>query len=323
MNDHFQKGIKLYELNRYAEARKEFESCLAAYPRYSLANAMVSLCYSQEENYEAAIKYAWLATNLDATAPINHYVLGVASAGLEDYPQSIDALQKAIELDPGNAAYHTEIGRVYLLVEIYGKAKVHLDKALELQPSDVEALRLKSYLSGLLSKEGESQELIDNALGIDPTNATLLFEKAKKEEKKGNYQTAAELYQLALAKKPGEWLYQEKVLDAHMGQHFWYKWLVLKFRLFYQAAYLILIFDLCFIPLSGLIINPDNAEEPYFLISYYLIVLTSCWQLLFWLTRMLGHLYMSKKLWNLSPKFLFNIRISIQLNASLAYICFS
>ena len=37
---------------------------------------------------------------------------------------------------------------------------------------------------------------------------------------------------------------------------------------------------------------------------------------------MLGHLYMSKKLWNLSPKFLFNIRISIQLNASLAYICY-
>ena len=78
--------------------------------------------------------------------------------------------------------------------------------------------------------------------------------------------------------------------------------MVLKFRTFNQGSYLVIIFDIALVIVGGAILREKNIEEPYYPIAKYIAIALAVWSLVFCLGRMIGHLYMSRKLWKLRFK---------------------
>jgi len=322
LTNHFQRGRQLYKLKRYADARKEFRKVLQKQPDFSPALCLISLCFFLEKKYDDGYKFANKALESDPESALNHYAQGLASSGLEDYDSAIISFENAIELDANDDDFHARLGFVYLQKQILGKAELHINKALELNPNNLMAIGFKSQYERLFSKGDSAKGLLDKALAVDPTNIGLLFEKGLHDANKGEFEQASEMFEQVLMDDPGDSLLRERILDAKLGQYKWYEWLVIKFRTFNKGFYLIIIFDFVLVLVGGAILREKNIEEPYYLIAKYIVIALAIWNLIFWLGRMLGHLYMSRKLWKLRFKDLLSLSIFIHLNMTSALCSF-
>lgn len=320
--DYLQRGMQLYELQRYADAREEFHKVLLNRPSFSAVLYMISICYTLEKKYSDGLIFANRSLEFNPESAMNHYAQGLASAGMEEYDSAIISFENAIELDPDNDDFHAQLALTYLQKQILGKAELHINKALEINPNNIMALGLKSHYENLFSRGDSAKSLLDKALEVDPTNVGLLFEKGIQDTNTGEYGSASEMFEQVLQDDPGDSLIRERILDTKLGQYKWYEWLVLKFRAFSQASYLVIIFDIGIVLVGGAILREKNIEEPYYPIAKYIVIALTIWNLIFWVGRMIGHIYMSRKLWKLRFKDLGSLSIFIHVNMTLALLSF-
>ena len=322
MMNHLQRGIQLFELQRYADACKEFEKVLEMRPDFSFALCMISMTYTFEKKPKEGLIFANKALEINPQKAQSYFAQGLANLEMDEYDSAIVGFENAIELDTQNDSYHAYAALTYLQKQVLGKAELHINKALELDPNNVMALGLKSNFEQLLSRGTNANYLINKALEIDPTNVALLFEKGKLGAKVGDFDLASEMFEQVLQDDPGDSLVREGILDAQLGQYKWYECLVLKYRTFNQAHYLIIIFDLVLVLTGGAILREKNINEPYYPIAKYIIIALTIWSLIFWLVRMVGHIYMSRKLWKLRWGDLATYSIFIHFHLTLALISF-
>ncbi|MEL6866422.1 MAG: tetratricopeptide repeat protein [Bacteroidota bacterium] len=323
MDKTFQKGIQLLELGRYAAAREAFSQVLAEEPQFTPAMFLTAISYCAEEQFDRAHHVAQTAVATDPESDRNHYVLGLAEAGLENLDAAIACFHRALKLAPDDPQYYFQLGRVYVDKNIYGQAIEHLDKALALDPEYVEALAMRSHVDRLLSKKESAADFLEKAMRIDPVNAALQFQKGLQSEDADDFERAAERYQEVLRKDPGQSFVREKYLDAQLGKYPWYKWLVLRYRAFKQVNYLTIIFDILLVLVGGLALREKHVEEPHYEVARYLVWALLLWSFLFWVTRMLGHLYMGRKIWKLSGRDLWNEAFVIHLSVTVALVAFA
>ena len=83
--------------------------------------------------------------------------LGLAYIGVDDYKKAKKAIQKAVDLEPGNSAYHTNLAYIYLVTGVHPKAISEADKALSIDHGSPSALYVhgSAYLSLLKLDQAE------------------------------------------------------------------------------------------------------------------------------------------------------------------------
>ena len=89
-------------------------------------------------NDSAAVKYFQKAISLDPGRSDAHFAQGVSYGQLENYPEAIARIDKAIEMEPHNGLYYYGRARVYLLADDKEKAIENFKKAAALDDEDAQ-----------------------------------------------------------------------------------------------------------------------------------------------------------------------------------------
>jgi tetratricopeptide (TPR) repeat protein len=128
----------------------------------------------------------------------------------EGFAQGLEALEKAVEIDPDYAPAWAEIGLINLTkaflndsTEFYALAREEFERALSIDPNLTEVW---ANLSAIYSVHEwnftKADELLQKALSIDGRNALTLRRAAIHASHMGNVEKAIELYETALNYDP-------------------------------------------------------------------------------------------------------------------------
>lgn len=132
---------------------------------------------------------------LDPKNAESHYFLGEALCKQRRFAESIQALQRARKILPGNARIIHLLGWAIFMSEDVDLGRVYIKQALKVLPRDVQILSDLAVLEMGQGNMDEAKENILRALDIDPNNPlaqevlqkVLSFSKAKKRlERKAN-----------------------------------------------------------------------------------------------------------------------------------------
>lgn len=133
-NDHYEKGLKLFNSGDTAGALKEYKLGLKMSPDssqllYAAGWASLSLGNTQEAlvNFARCIK-------VDEKFYGGYKGMAQIFAGQSNFDKALEYYQKAIERDPKNAATHENLGDLYRKFEKYDDAEKSYQKAMELMP---------------------------------------------------------------------------------------------------------------------------------------------------------------------------------------------
>ncbi len=88
------------------------------------------------------------------------------------FPEAINTLRRAIEIDPENPNLHHELGMTFLMVRDWQRARVELIEAIRHDPNSAD---LHNGLGYALEKTGEIRPALDQfrlATRLDPTDAS-------------------------------------------------------------------------------------------------------------------------------------------------------
>jgi len=157
MNEALEKGIQLFEAEKFPEAKEFFESFAEKSPENPTASVYLGRIFLIEG----------------------------------DYNTSIDWFKKAVELDENNSEYHLWLGRAYgqkaqrssvfKKPSLAKKVKKEFEKAVELDPDNIDArfalmkyyLRAPGFMGGSKEKAREQAKEIEKR---DPQQGRRAFE---------------------------------------------------------------------------------------------------------------------------------------------------
>jgi len=102
---------------------------------------------------------ASVSTENEETAKL-HLKIGTAHLNNDNYPQALNELLTAEQLDPNNPVIQNNLGLTYFFRERYDLADLHIRKALKLDPKYSDA---RNNLSRVLIERGHYTEAIQEA----------------------------------------------------------------------------------------------------------------------------------------------------------------
>ncbi len=198
--DHFLRGLALARTTNYEDAREEYQQAIDSDPGFARAYGALSVTYTFGVQYgrstdpqsdkERALALAKKAIAIDDNVPQVHFALGFAYFNNRDHGQAVNAVRRAIELDPGYtdafgllAWIHSHAGDPQEALRVLEKAKrlnpypnagtlgvfglAHflagdLDEAIEVHQasldSNPELTSSRIYLSATFSRSGRLDE---------------------------------------------------------------------------------------------------------------------------------------------------------------------
>jgi type IV pilus biogenesis/stability protein PilW len=151
---------------------------------------------------------------------IHYFNLGVSFYNERETSKSIQAYQKATELNPAYVEAYNNLGIIYQELGDLDRALEDFQKAIEINPQYEKAYNNLGIL--LLSKDRfeEATEAFQKALAINPNNDESLINLGVLFRKQGQWDKGIEAYQKALAVNPhrGETHYNIGLLYEEMGK---------------------------------------------------------------------------------------------------------
>ena len=195
----YNHAVKLYEDENYVEAGPIFKS-------------IIDDGFRDNDLYRLAIASYLKIKNMDEVKALTNNFLQMADLNSNDYlligyqlsidklfNESIEALDKALAINPKNEYALCNKGYVLCLLERYGEAIVVLDKAIEVNKNHAYSYNNRGFAKIKTNKLQEGLDDINHSLKLDPKNAyayrnlgiyhlalkeypeaLTLFEKAKK-----------------------------------------------------------------------------------------------------------------------------------------------
>jgi tetratricopeptide (TPR) repeat protein len=111
---HFQRGLLLYQQDRYALAEAELRQVLASDPGHAPAHAVLALCMCEQGRVDDAAFEAGHAIRLDPEYPFAHYALAQVRVKQGRPGEAEIAIREAIRLDPTFPGCYSLLGAVRL-----------------------------------------------------------------------------------------------------------------------------------------------------------------------------------------------------------------
>ncbi len=133
-------GRAYYTRTRIAEARHAFATVLDLDPRDAKAENNLGLIFESETQPDAAMEAyrKAIAWQEPSARPSEQPYLNLGSLLMEQMKvsEAIPALQKAVEIAPGNAICHMKLGTAFLRAGKLADARKELEKAAQLAPDE-------------------------------------------------------------------------------------------------------------------------------------------------------------------------------------------
>ncbi len=215
----YNRGLVLYNLNRYREAVESFERAVAINPDYAEAERnrriLVALIQKKIVDYERkgtecategrfdeAVVYYDQVLSLDPEAPSVWYNRGVALRNLGRYEEAVASYDHALSLAPGDPGTWYNRGVALRNLGRYEDAIESYDRALALDPDDADTWHNRGVAFRKLGRNADAVSSFDQALSINSTDAAIWYNRGIALRQLGRYDNALESYDQMLALEP-------------------------------------------------------------------------------------------------------------------------
>jgi tetratricopeptide (TPR) repeat protein len=149
------------------------------------------------DNYEGTIQCFENCIRLEAdSADAVYSVLGVCYKRLGRYEAAVEALMKALEINPDYANSYYLLGSVYDELERYDEAILAYRKAVEINPKDDVAYHSLGYVYGKLGRHKQEIEAYKKAIELVPDEAVTHYNLGKTYIEIGNKDSALQQYEI-------------------------------------------------------------------------------------------------------------------------------
>ena len=230
MTTDFQRGIVLFNQNRYDLADREFRQELAGAPDNALAHAFLALCLTAQNRKDEARREADEAIRLDPGIAFCHYVLGRVLCDQDRLKDAEAAVQEAIRLDPENADYLGLLSSIEISRSRWDAALAAADRGLALDPEHNTCTNLRALALVQLGRKAEAEQTLGSALANDPENALTHANQGWALLHRGDHRRALEHFREALRIDPElDWA-RSGIVEALKARHLIYR-LMLRFFL--------------------------------------------------------------------------------------------
>lgn len=211
------------EQGRYDRAIPELKLHLSEEPQDAYAHAMLSLCYSNIDQYEDALKYSNESIGLMPDLDFAFYTKARAHLGLSNYKAAKAAIDEAINLEPFDADYYGLKALIYSDSSDWKKVLEFSNKGLGVNPEHLQCINSKAMALRKLNLRDEEAETLKTALQDDPedefTHANLGWSYLEK----GDRNKALEHFHQALRINPEYGWAREGVLTAMKSKNIIYR----------------------------------------------------------------------------------------------------
>lgn len=115
----------------------------------------------------------------------------------EGYDEAIQDMAYAMQLDSTNIEYHHFLTDVYLKYPKSYQALLTMQRVVALHPQDVPSLQKLSHLHIILQQYQEAMNTLDQALKVDPQNASTYFLRGLTLQETGKEEEAIKAYRFS------------------------------------------------------------------------------------------------------------------------------
>lgn len=175
--DLMEMGLFNYEIEEYADAIDNFDSCLEISPNNLDAIQFKALSLAELKRYKQALKIINNAIKNNPSSDELYNTKGILLKKSKQFDKALKSYDKAIELNPDDEFSWKDKGDIYLEQNKHEKALECYDKALEIDSNDIEYYILKAHVYMDLKDYESAEEIFNKAEKINDNNLDLLVEK--------------------------------------------------------------------------------------------------------------------------------------------------
>lgn len=164
-----EKGERMVKVGKDDEAIKFFVQALALDEYHQETQHKLAMLYLKKQMYGAA---AALFKQLGQVTkdPVHYSHLGFVLYQQSNYPEALEAYQKAVDLDDSRAQRFISLAQVYRAMGRLHNCMIALNKAIELEQENIEHLFLLADVQVELGNMAEAEEIVQNILKLAPEN---------------------------------------------------------------------------------------------------------------------------------------------------------
>jgi tetratricopeptide (TPR) repeat protein len=213
-------GDMLSMNNMPKEAVQQYKKALDADPSRFATWQSLLYNYTGREDADSLIFYSQKALRLFPNQAIIHYLNGIGHQNKKDYPKAINAIKRAIDMQPEEntmllADMYSSLGDTYNMSGQHELSDEAYEEALKLSPDNPSVLNNYSYYLSVRGKRLEDAEKMSKrSLELRPGEATFMDTYGWVLYKMGNYKKAEEYIQKAIDANP---INVDATLWEHMG----------------------------------------------------------------------------------------------------------
>jgi Flp pilus assembly protein TadD len=243
MGNHFQRGVVLFDMERYREAIYAFTSELQDDPQCAEAYAMRAACWLNLGRLRYAKREIKDALALDPSLAYSHYIVSYIRSNQGRSQAAEAAIREALRTAP-NAAYFCRLAEIMFDRHRHDDCLAALDDALALEPTHASSLLLRAKTFAALGRIDAASDCLRTVLSDDPENpsahhalGTITLQSGNSVEARGFLREARRLSPIthndrnALAAAYGRLLWPIRVFDRFLFRYEWWtptkRWLLL------------------------------------------------------------------------------------------------
>jgi tetratricopeptide (TPR) repeat protein len=186
----FQKGLVLYNINRYQQAIECFDKAILLDSNNPMIWTSKGSILGNLGNYQQAIECFDKAILLDARNPEILKSKGTANHYLGNYQEAIECFDRALELDPNDSDTWNGKGISLDYLRRYYEAIECFDRAIGLNSKNDYTWYDKAVAFDYLRKYEEAILCFDKSIDINPDNAIAWYGKGTSLRKLRKYEEA-------------------------------------------------------------------------------------------------------------------------------------
>jgi tetratricopeptide (TPR) repeat protein len=230
MSAFFQRGLILFNQNRYDLADREFRQALASDPDHAQAHAFLALCLAEREKHDEAQHEADEAVRLEPDSAFVHYARARVLCERKRFKEATEAVEEAIRLDPENADYRGQLAGILMELRRWNDGLKAAEAGLALDPEHIPCLNLRAMSLVQLGRKQEASRTLGSALSNDPEDSFTHANQGWALMHQGDYDQALQHFRESLRLDPGNEWARAGVIEALKAKHLIYR-VVLRFFL--------------------------------------------------------------------------------------------
>ena len=226
MGPNVQRGLHLYEQNRYTDAEREFRQAVGSDPNDAYVRAMLGLTLSHQERFDEAEREIREALKLDPGLPFVHYARAFVLDDRRRYGEAESSIAEAISMEPEDADFYALLAQIRLNQRNWKGALEAAETGLQIDAEHVGCTNLRAMALVNLGRKEEAGLTIDAALAKDPENSVTHANQGWALLHAGDNKRALEHFRESLRLDPqNEWA-RQGIIEALKAQNFLYAWML-------------------------------------------------------------------------------------------------